>query len=300
MFLKALALLPLRILYLFSDFIYFLIYYIFSYRKKIVIDNLKRSFPAYSQKEILKISKKFYRYFTINLVENVKIFGVSKKWFTRHIWFKNPELIEKLYGEGRSVMAFGAHYGNWEWILGLSVSVKYKTIAIYKPLNNKYFDRFFKKHRSKYGTLLVSMRESVRVLRKFKEEGKPVLTLFIADQSPVWEEVQYWTNFLNQNTAVYLGPEKMAKKTNSAIVFFKFNVLSKGRYEVEVVPLSLEPLSEKPYAITEKYNSILEKIILEKPEYWLWSHRRWKLTRKREKQEEQGIFRFEGKLLKNH
>jgi Kdo2-lipid IVA lauroyltransferase/acyltransferase len=299
-FLKALAILPLRILYFLSGFVYFFIYYFFSYRKKIVFDNLTRAFPEYSQKEIVSISKRFYHFFAKNIVENIKMFGVSEKWFNSHIWFKNPELIDELYQEGRSVIAIASHFGNWEWILGLSRSTKYKSIAIYKPLNKPYFDSFFKKHRAKFGTQLVSMRESVRVLLQNQSEGKTALTLFIADQSPVWEEIQYWTNFLNQPTAVYLGPEKLARKTNSAVVFFKMNVFGKGQYEIEVVPVSMESKIEKPYAITKKYYSFMESAILDNPEYWLWTHRRWKHTRKREEQEARSVFRFEGNVLKNH
>jgi KDO2-lipid IV(A) lauroyltransferase len=300
LFLRILAVLPLKVLYFFSGIIYFFVNHIFSYRKNIVIDNLSRSFPEYSKNEITQLSKKFYRYFSVNLIESIKMFGASEQWFKKHIKFKNPELLEKLYQEGKSVMAMGAHYGNWEWILGLSGSVKHIPLAIYKPLNNRYFDSFFKNHREKFGTELVSMRESVRVLPQYKQEGKLVFTLTIADQSPVWEEIQYWTYFLNQQTAVYIGPEKLARKTQAAVVFLKFNVLSKGFYEVELVPVSMEPHKEEPYAVTEKFTKLLENTIREKPEYWLWTHRRWKLTRKREEQEARGLFRFEGNVQKNH
>jgi KDO2-lipid IV(A) lauroyltransferase len=218
---------------------------------------------------------------------------------TSRIFFKNPEVLSKYFKEGKSVVAIAAHYGNWEWTAGLGKSAKHHTIAIYKPLSNPLFNQFMKDHRAKFGTELVSMRDSIRVLLEYKKTGIPTLSLFIADQSPVWEEIQYWTKFMNQETPVYLGPEKIATRFNMAVVFLKVNPLSKGIYEVEIIPVTEDASREENFFVTEKHVELLENTIRERPEFWLWSHRRWKLTRKREREEAAGIHRFKGSFKKN-
>lgn len=291
-FLRLIALLPLRVLYIVADGLYFLLYYVVHYRLKVVKDNLSRAFPGKTEKERMRIEKAFYRHFADIIVENLKMIQMSPEQLSKRIPLVNPEILDKYRKAGRSIVGVGAHYGNWEWTLGIIEHLNYKTIGVYKPLNNKRFDRLVNKTRSRFGSEMINMREVIRVLLKYKKEKTPTFNVFIADQSPVWEEIQYWTPFLNQQTAVYLGPEKIAKQFDMVVVFGKVNKTGRGRYTVELIPLEENPLKTPDFEITGKFIGMLEESIKNQPEYWLWSHRRWKLTRKRENEESKGIFRF--------
>jgi len=290
--LYTLALLPFWFLYLLSDCLYVLLYYVFRYRRTIVTDNIANAFPSKSKKERIKIEKAFYVHFADMMIESLKMIHLSPEKLSKRIPVLNPEILDQYRVSGRSIAAVGAHYGNWEWTLGIVQHLNYKTIGVYKPLNNKRFDAFINKMRSKFGTELVSMRDIIRVILKYKIEKTPTFNVFIADQSPVWEETQYWTQFLNQTTAVYLGPEKIAKQFNMVVLYGKIEKTGRGRYSVELIPIAENPSEMGEFEITRRFFQELENQIISKPEYWLWSHRRWKLTRKREKEEKNGIFRF--------
>jgi KDO2-lipid IV(A) lauroyltransferase len=291
--LNVLSKVPLRLLRRFSPVIYFFLHRIIRYRSEIVDKNLKNSLPERDEQERKVITQNFYRYFSRLLMENIKLSSLSPDQLSSQIKLTNPELITGYFSEGRSVAAIAAHYGNWEWLLGLKKDVPHQTLGIYKPQNNKNFDNFLVSQRSRYGTRLVSMREVPRVLLEYHRSGTPTLTLFISDQSPVWEEIQYWTPFLNQQTAVYLGPEKLASRFKMAVIYFRVKVFEK-HYEVEAVPIIEDASKAEPYEITRQYIKLLEEDIRRKPEYWLWTHRRWKLTERRIREESRGIYRFDG------
>jgi KDO2-lipid IV(A) lauroyltransferase len=288
----ALALLPFWVLYLFADLLYFLLYHVIRYRRKVVEENLRRAFPEKPSRELKIIEKAFYRQFADLIIESLKMVSMSPQQLGKRIPILNPEILDKYRASGRSVVAVGAHYGNWEWTLGIVQHLNYKTIGVYKPLNNKRFDNFVNAMRSKFGTELVSMREVIRVILKYKHQQTPTFNVFIADQSPVWEEIQYWMPFLNQMTAVYLGPEKIAKQFDMVVLFGKVNKTGRGRYTFEFVPIEENPTKTEEFEITGKIFKELENLIVSKPEFWLWSHRRWKLTRKRENEEKHGVYRF--------
>ncbi|KPK80952.1 MAG: hypothetical protein AMS27_15955 [Bacteroides sp. SM23_62_1] len=282
-----LALLPWKILYKLSDLMFLFSYYVVSYRKKVVMQNLKNSFPDKSETELKILAKKFYRHFYDIVFETLKLIHLTPDELAQRIKVKNPELLEELYRRNKSVIAVIGHYNNWEWILGINHTIPHHTLAIYKPLNNNYFNNYMVKLRSRFGVELIPMRQTLKKILDYSMNGRLILTGFIADQSPVWEEVQYWTNFLNQQTPVYLGIEKMAKKTGQAVVFFYESKINRGRYEVEVIKIYDNPEETTTYQITEKHIRILEEIITDRPEYWLWTHRRWKLTKKKMKQIEE-------------
>jgi Kdo2-lipid IVA lauroyltransferase/acyltransferase len=291
-FLSLVALLPLRVLFFFADGLYIILYYVLRYRRNIVKDNLCHAFPGKSENERHIIEKGFYRHFADMIMESLKMIHMSPGQLGKRIPVTNPEILDKYRDSGKSIVAVGAHYGNWEWTLGIVQRLNYKTIGVYKPLNNARFDRYVNKMRSKFGTQLVSMREIIRIILKYNHQKIPTFNVFIADQSPVWEEVQYWVPFLNQQTAVYLGPEKIARQFDMVVIFGKVNKTARGRYSVELIPLEENPLKTSEFEITKKIFEVLEEQINSKPEYWLWSHRRWKLTRKRENEEKKGVFRF--------
>lgn len=271
-----LHLLPERILFLLSDFLYVLMYHVAGYRKQVVFDNLHRAFPEYDKKEIRRIAKKFYRHLSDLFLESAVSHFYSKEKALKKITYKNPELLDEIYSTGKQVMAVLGHYGNWEYLSTIALASDYPFIGIYKPLQNKYFDRMVQANRSTFGGQVVPMEKIARVLMDYKRREEPVLTLFLGDQRPVYQQIQYWTKFLGQDTPVYLGTEKLAKKLDAAVVFTKIRKKSRGRYEVEFELICTEPKTMEPFVITDAHVRILENLIREAPEYWLWSHRRWK------------------------
>jgi Kdo2-lipid IVA lauroyltransferase/acyltransferase len=272
------SLLPLRVLYFFSKILYFVIYHLAGYRKKVVLSNLRNSFPEKKPEEINTLAKKFYRYFSCLIFEIIKLFSISRKEFRKRIRYRNPEVLNDLHKKGYNAVVITAHYGNWEWLTGLADSSPYKAMAVYKPLANKYLDSLLINIRSRTGTEIINMNKILKAILKNKQEGVLTLSCFISDQSLVKEHIQYWTTFLNQDTPVFLGAEKIARQTNQAVLFYKIIPVKKGFYEVEIIKLFEDVSGVNEFEITEKHVRLLEEIILEKPEYWLWTHRRWKLS----------------------
>lgn len=293
---KLISFLPLKILYGLSFLISFVLNRIIHYRRAVIKRNIRTSFPNWDLKQQRKIRNAFYHNFSDILVESVKLLSINSEKLHEHIKFKNSEIIKEYYSQNRSVMLIAAHYGNWEWLSGLNFNIPYHSIAVYKSLKDNYFNRQLTKIRSATKTQLVSMREVPKLLFQLEKQEKRSISLFISDQSPVWEETQYWTNFMNQNTAVYLGPEKLARKFKMAVVYLRLHKVKKGYYEAELIPVCDDASKMKEFEITKKHISLLEEDIRNKPELWLWSHNRWKLTRRRKDEEAKGIFRFEGKV----
>lgn len=276
LFIFPLSLFPLRVLYIVSDFLYFMMYRVFKYRLKIIIDNLRHSFPEKNEKEIQKIAKLFYKNFCDQMIESLKSFSISKKELEKRFKFINPELIDKYYHQGKSVVLAASHYGNWEWsgtLLGAITSLK--VLGAYSPLKNKFFDKKIKSSRSQFGSILLSSKEIARVIDANK--NIPSLIGLIADQSPSNYRKSYWMNFLNQATPIFAGPEKTALKYNLPIVFAKVDKVKRGYYTLvfEIVRDNENTLNEVG-DITRVHSQMLEKCIKDKPELWLWSHRRWK------------------------
>jgi KDO2-lipid IV(A) lauroyltransferase len=260
------SLLPLNVLYIIAKGFYFLVYYVFGYRKTVVLQNLKNSFPEKSNKEIINISKSFYKHFCNLFFEIIK----------QRIKFKNPEILTELYSQGKSCMIVAAHYGNWEWTAALADCTKYKTMSVYKPLTNKPLEDLLSRMRTRFGAEVVPMSQAIRTIINYRNAKQPTLAYFIADQTPMFHHTQYWTKFLNQETPVYLGVEKIARQFNMAVLFFKILKTAKGKYEVEIIKLFDDVSKVAEFEVTEAHVSILEQTIIENPQYWLWTHRRWK------------------------
>ncbi|MEA1886108.1 MAG: lysophospholipid acyltransferase family protein [Bacteroidota bacterium] len=273
---RVITLLPLKILYGFSPLFYFTLYHLARYRRTVVIENLSNAFPEKTDHELATISKKFYHHLADLFIEILKLEHMKPSEIKERYKIKKPELLNKLKDEGRSTIAVFGHYGNWEWVISLPLSIKYKVLAAYKPLTNKYFDRYFLKFRSQYGFELVPMARTGRVIYRYEEAGINTLTGLVADQTPPASEIQYWTKFLNQDTPVYLGIEKLSQKFNMAVVFFHIDKIKRGFYEVTPEIITDEPSGYKPYELTEKHVKLLEEQIKTRPELWMWSHRRWK------------------------
>jgi len=273
------TLLPLRVLYIFSDLLYFALYYFPSYRRKVVASNLKNSFPEKSAGELKIIEKKFYRHLADLIVETLKLTHMSEKEYKKRFVVSNLDIIEKLFAEKRDVIAVLGHYNNWEWLGAFPLYTKFKAVSIYKPLQNKHFDRFINNIRAKHGMVLTSMSNIIREIINDRKNNINTISAFISDQAPVKTEIRFWTSFLNQDTPVYIGTEKVASRYDMAIVFFNIQKVKRGYYNLNI-ELLFDHTSDLPeHLITETHVRRLEEIIREKPEFWIWSHRRWKHKR---------------------
>lgn len=274
-FLYLISLLPFWFLYLLSDAIFLLIYYIVGYRRKVVQENLLNSFPEKTQEERRSIEKKYFKYLADLTVETVKMITVSKKEIYKRVTSPNRELIAKYFSEGRNIMMALGHYGNWEMAdLRMSLEIDKPLLVVYKPLTNDTFDKFFIRIRSRFGATLVAMKNIMRAMVKYKDEM--IVSAFVADQTPVKHEATYFTTFLNQPTAFFLGVEKLARLNNSVVIFCDVVRIKRGYYSFNLIPLTENPKETAEHEITLAYVQCLETMIRREPQYWLWSHRRWK------------------------
>jgi len=270
------TLLPLRILYLISDLFFYFVYYFPGYRKKVVAENLKNAFPEKTKKELKEIEKKFYHHFCDLFIEISAMTHMSKKELMKRMQFADPDFTDKIYNEDRDVALIIGHYGNWEWISILPAFTKLKFVPIYKPLNNKYFDRFIFDLRSKNGSAPAAMSNVVREIIRNRRDNIRAIYAFVADQTPPLPDIKFRMRFLNQDTPVYLGVEKLSVKYDMAVFFFHIQKLKRGYYRIIPELLFDHPAGLPEYLITRTHVKRLEEIIMEQPEYWLWSHRRWK------------------------
>lgn len=271
-----LSLLPFSVLYLLSDFIFLILYKFPGYRKKVVLKNLKNSFPEKSGAEIEKIEKDFYHFLADLMVESVKLISSSRKQALKHFKIENMELLEGYFQQGKSIIAVSGHYGNWEMMNILALDVKYQTNVVYKPLTNKIFDDFWNKVRSEFGATLVPMS---KVLRHIATNRKNLsITLLVSDQTPSSPDAQFYTNFLSQQTPVFTGVEKIARSTKYPVVFCDITVLKRGYYSCRFVPIAENPDDFAENEITIAHVRYLEAMIHRAPQYWLWSHNRWKFN----------------------
>lgn len=284
-FVWLLHLLPERILFLLSDIFYLLMYHVAGYRKKVVFSNLEKAFPEKDKTEIRHIAKKFYHHLCDLMLESAVSHFYSESKALEKISYKNPELLNELYGKGKQVMAVLGHYGNWEYMSTLALVIDSPVVAIYKPLHNEYMDRMMQKNRNTFGVITVPMEKIARRLIEYKKNKIPVLTLNLGDQRPLYNQIQYWTKFLGNDTPMFLGTEKLARKLDTAVVFLKIRKIKRGRYEMEAELICESPQGLKPFEITDRHVAILEELIREEPAYWLWSHKRWKHSYEKYKQE---------------
>lgn len=276
-FIWLLALLPLRLLYCLADLI-FIPVYLAGYRKKTVRRNLQNAFPEKSVKELRKIERHFYRYFCDLLMEDLKLIHISEKQIKKRIVFKNKEALIEQYNMGKSVMLYTSHYGNWEWNAAFSLYLPKESpvYQVYKGLKNKYFDKFMYDIRRKFGAENVEKKDLLRKMISLRKEGKLGMFGMISDQSPSANHIRYWTEFLNQHTPMLDGTEQLARKFDYPVFYIRLVRKRRGYYECQIEPIELEPAGAKQFDITEKYARLLEKDIRNAPQYWLWSHKRWK------------------------
>lgn len=270
-----LSYLPLSVLYLFTDFFYLIIISVFPYRKKVIDNNLLQSFPAMSTSERKKIRRKFYRHFTDLLAEGIKNLSISENDLRKRMKVTNPILMSEQYHRGRNVILVSGHYNNWEWLVsGENLLFDYQAVGIGMPMTSKFWDKKVNERRSRFGMKVVHAKNYREELKKLKDTLVAVLVL--SDQSPGDGRKAYWMNFLNQPTPVLFGAELMAHELDYSVVFFATRKVRRGFYEITLDLITNEPDKMTWGAITEAHTQRLEKLIEEHPEYWLWSHKRWK------------------------
>jgi KDO2-lipid IV(A) lauroyltransferase len=273
--------LPLRVLYVLSDFFYLIVYYVVGYRKKVVRRNLTHSFPHKSTKELRKIERRFFRYFCDVFIETLYEMHMSKTEILRRFQFINPELITAQYAKGKSVLIMTAHYGNWEWASAFSLVLPKKNIlyGIYKKLSNKHFDKLMYDLRLKFTGKNIETQDLLRTMVRLKNSDELSSFGMISDQTPTARTAHHWMMFLNQDTPVLLGTEQLAKKFDYPVFYCQINRVKRGYYTCEFLPIAMEPKLTAEFEITEKYMRLLEQKIEAEPEYWLWTHKRWKHKR---------------------
>lgn len=278
-FIYLLSILPFPILYRVSDGFYFILYYFIGYRKKVAMQNLRNSFPEKSEAEIKRLCKDFYHYLCDLFLESFKTLTISRSSMLKHCRLSPAakDIFDRYHREGKSIVLVMGHYGNWEWAGNTySLICKQKLFVVYHPVENKYFNGLIYRMRTRFGTGLIEMKDTFKDMVKHK--AMISTTAFIADQTPPPESA-FWTNFLNQNTPVFRGTEKIAKKLDYPIVYITIKRLKRGYYNILAEVLSEDSKNTIDGKISELHTARLEKDIREQPEIWLWTHKRWKHKR---------------------
>ncbi|MEC3964572.1 lysophospholipid acyltransferase family protein [Flagellimonas halotolerans] len=268
--------LPFKIIYFISDGVYVLLYHVIGYRKKVVRNNLVLAFPEKSDEERLLIEKEFYKHFCDMFLEMIKTLGITNKQMKKRYVFTNVEVMQKLENEGKNIMIMMPHYASWEWVFSLNSMVKSKAYAIYQPIQNKYFDRLVRNIRSKYGTTLIKTYESRNIIAAAKETNELITVGIISDQSPMLQRARHWTKFMDVLVPIHVGAEELCKSHGMIPVYLKVKKVGRGYYQATFKILTENPSVIANYEISEAFMKETEKSIREAPEYYFWTHKRWK------------------------
>lgn len=276
-FIYLVALIPFRAMYFISDVTFLIVFRLIGYRRKVVRTNLFNSFPDKPEKEINRIEKEFYRYFCDLLFETLKTLTISPQQLKRRVLFEDPSPFIKYFEKKQSIIIVMGHMGNWE-LAGARFGVEnlHKLNTIYHPLSNPFFEKLIVRMRTRLGNGLYPMSEAYK--RMLQDRGLVTATAFIADQSPS-PRTAYWMQFLNQDTPVFQGTEKLARKLNYPVLYVSLQRYGRGRYRIQCEELCEDPSGTKEFEITRLHTHRLEKDIIQSPEIWLWTHRRWKHKR---------------------
>lgn len=282
-FVYSLSLLPFWVLYLISDGLFLLIYYIIRYRRKIVKKNLTASFPDKSQAELHTIERQFYHWFCDYFMETVKLLSISNARLLQHIEFRGVEQLEACYDDGQDCAAILGHYCNWEWLSATGLAFKRYPQAvmglIYHPLYSEAFDRLFIAIRSAHGGACIPKKDILRHLIKYRQEDRRTLFGYISDQTPKWENIHLWLPFLHQDTPVFTNGEKLMRRMNNAVFYTEMERPRRGHYICTFHLITRDSQQMEEFAITRRFFELLEDTIQREPQYYLWTHNRWKRTK---------------------
>ncbi len=267
--------LPFRIFYFFSDIIFLFVYYVIGYRKAVVTENLTLAFPEKSEQEIKSIRRKFYKHMCDLFLEMTKTMSISEKEMLKRFKYTNPEFIQQLE-QKKSVAIMTSHYASWEWTVILQYHVQSKCFGIYKRITNPYFDNLVRKIRAKYNSELVTSKESISLILNNKRNNISSIYGFASDQSPKLQKAYHWKNFMGHKVPVHTGAEMLAKKCDLAVCYLKTVKVKRGHYEATFIPITENAKDFENYQITDIFLEMVEKQLYETPEYYLWTHKRWK------------------------
>lgn len=273
---KFFALLPLSVLYVFSDGLCFMLHHLARYRREVVRQNLKNSFPEKSREELRQIENGYYQHLADLFVEGIKLFHISDEELKQRIEVIGGDLIEKLSADGRSIVVFLGHYGNWEWVQEVTKYYRRPAISteIYRHQHSRMASRLMTTMRSRFNTTPIEQKQALRTLLKMHQEGKQFLVGFIADQRPNSVNQNHFLTFLNQITAVPIGAEVIGTHIDAHFVYLEVSKIARGHYRMEFKEMTpADTTTQYPY--TKLYMQLMEQTIRRKPEYWLWSHKRW-------------------------
>ena len=270
------SILPFPIFYLFSDFVCFLVYRVIEYRKKVVRENLALTLPHLSDAERKVIEKKFYKHMCDMFLEMVKTMSMSPEEMERRFHVTNIDLVRDYAKKGKSVILVASHYASYEWLLTINPKLGFQGVAVYKRLANPYFDKLVRKIRSKYNTEMIETRKAIPTMAQNQRNGVLSLYGLASDQSPKMERIFHSMKFMGVEVPVHTGAETLAKKYDLAVLFVEVKKARRGYYEATFIPLADNPKDFENFKITEMYLKEVEKQILEAPEFYLWTHKRWK------------------------
>ena len=270
------SILPFRLLYFVSNGVFLLLYYIIGYRKKTVTENLKLVFPDKSEKEIAAIRKKFYKHLSDMFLEMAKTMSISEKELKKRFKILNPKEFKRLESINKSIILIFGHYASWEWSIVLQNYINFKGLAVYKKLANKHFDKLVRAIRAKFNTTLISTRDTIAIINENEENAVKSIIGFLSDQSPRLTKDVYWSKFMNINVPCFTGAERLAKKLDLTTAYLKVTKVKRGFYEAEIITLTENPKEYPDYQLTDMFLRKIEKQIYETPEYYFWTHKRWK------------------------
>lgn len=291
---RLLSRMPLRVHYFLSDWLLFpLVFYVVRYRKHLVRRQLAECFPEKSDEERSEVERRFYHYFCDYIVETIKLVTIPHEEIRERVEFVGiPEMLQTLEERKKQFGFFYlGHYGNWEWMASFPMwlSPGWQGAQIYHPLYNKAIDRFFVDLRQQFKGICIPMKQTLRQILTTRKEGGKEIIGFIADQSPKWEAMHHWTDFLNHRTSFFIGTEKIGRQVDAALYYVRVTRPERGYYKAELVQIALSPDEMAEFSITDRYAALLEEQIRECPELWLWTHNRWKRTYEEWVQKKEGM-----------
>lgn len=270
------SILPFRILYFLSDIFYFFIYHIIRYRKKTVQENLSIALPHLSDQERKVIEKKFYHHFCDSFLEMMKTITISDKEIEKRFVIENIELVKEMEKKGKSIILICAHYSSYEWLLVMNKYISFHGFGIYKKIRNKYFDKLVRNVRARFNATLIDAKKTVLLIKENQEKGILGYYGFVSDQSPKLHRTNYYTKFFGIEVPVFTGAEYLAKKLDMNVMFVKGQKIKRGYYKARFISFEGNPKETPNYQITDEFLRLLELQILEAPEYYLWTHKRFK------------------------
>ena len=275
-FLWIISKLPWRLFYTLSTFIYLLVYYIVRYRRKTVRENLTLVFPEKTNQEIQKIEKQFYKHMCDMFLEMIKTLSISEEELVKRFKIIDPHTVQEFEKRGRSIMVLFGHYASYEWSIAAYFTLNLPIAGVYKKIKNKYFDRLVHRMRNRFDAKLITSSRAMKEITKDIEKGRVCAYGLVSDQSPKIYNATYWTDFMGIKVPAFMGGEVLAKRLEMPVMFLKVEKVKRGYYQAKFVPITEDASKCGDYFVVKTYLKMLEEQIKEQPQYYLWTHKRWK------------------------